>query len=96
MLTLLAGHRAAEVSAWLISCLIVCCLPMGAQHGRPPTQGVCSAFPKGSRPVHPTATPVGHGGAMKLQLVTLFGLATYLVWTTAFAGALAGQPPFLR
>jgi hypothetical protein len=33
---------------------------------------------------------------MKLQLVTLFGLATYLVWTTAFAGALGGVSPFVR
>jgi hypothetical protein len=33
---------------------------------------------------------------MKLQLVALFGLATYLVWTTAFAGAMTGLMPFLR
>ncbi len=32
---------------------------------------------------------------MKLQLVTLFGLATYLVWATTFAGALAGVTPLL-
>ncbi len=31
---------------------------------------------------------------MRIQLVTLFGLATYLVWTTTFAGALAGVVPF--
>jgi hypothetical protein len=32
---------------------------------------------------------------MRLQLVTLFGLAAYMVWTTAFAGALADLTPFL-
>jgi hypothetical protein len=32
-------------------------------------------------------------GDMKLQLVTLFGLAAYLVWTTTFAGMLAGIIP---
>jgi hypothetical protein len=30
---------------------------------------------------------------MKMQLVTLFGLAAYLVWTTTFAGMLAGLIP---
>ncbi len=30
---------------------------------------------------------------MKLQLVTLFGLAFYLLWATTFAGALAGVLP---
>ena len=30
---------------------------------------------------------------MKMQLVTLFGLAAYLVWTTTFAAMLAGIIP---
>jgi hypothetical protein len=32
-------------------------------------------------------------GVMKMQLVTLFGLAAYLVWTTTFTGMLAGIIP---
>jgi len=32
---------------------------------------------------------------MKLQLVTLFGLAAYLVWTTTFATVVAGISPNL-
>ena len=32
-------------------------------------------------------------GGMKMQLVTLFGLAAYLVWTTTFAGMLTGLIP---
>jgi hypothetical protein len=31
---------------------------------------------------------------MKLQIVTLAGLAAYMVWTTTFAGILAGVIPF--
>jgi len=30
---------------------------------------------------------------MRMQLAMLFGLAAYLVWTTTFAGVLAGVIP---
>lgn len=30
---------------------------------------------------------------MKMQLATLFGLTAYLIWTTTFAGMLAGVIP---
>ena len=32
---------------------------------------------------------------MKLQMLTLFGLAAYMVWTTTFAGLVAGFMPSL-